>query len=188
MSWTVDYAHSQIQFSVRHMMISTVRGHFGKFNVKAEIDEQDVPRSQVEVQIEAASLDTGMPPRDAHLRSPDFFDAEKYPLITFKSKRAENVNEAGGKLIGYLTIRDVTREVALDVEYNGQAKSPWGAISAGFNARTKLNRKQWDLNWNKALESGGWLVGDDVTVAIEIEFTKQPEPVKQPAVLEAVAA
>ncbi len=187
MGWKVDYAHSQIEAVVRHMMISNVKGHFTKFTVDANIDEDNVHLSQLEARIEAASLDTKMEQRDAHLKSADFLDVEKYPYITFKCKRIEQLGENHGHVIGDLTIKDVTREVVLEVEYLGQAKSPWGTTNAGFTATTKVNRKEWGLNWNAALETGGWLVGDEVKINIEVEFTKVPEEVKTP-VAEAAAA
>lgn len=182
MGWNVDYAHSQIEATVRHMMISNVRGRFEKFQVNAQINEEHPEESQVDVQIDAASINTKMEQRDAHLRSADFLDVEKYPTITFKSKRNQVIDQYHGKMIGDLTIKGVTREVVLDVEYAGQSKSPWGTINAGFSAHTKVNRKDWNLNWNAALETGGWLVGDEVKIEIDVEFTKVPEPVKQEAV------
>ena len=188
MSWKVDYSHSQIQFSARHMMIATVRGQFDKFTVEAEIDEKDVTQSRLEVQIDAASINTKAEQRDNHLRSPDFFNSKEYPYITFTSKRGVRLDENHGKLIGDLTIRDATKEVALDVEFLGRAKSPWGTQNAGFSARAKVNRKDWGLNWNVALETGGWLVSDEVTIDIEIEFVQVPEPVKAEPVAQAVAA
>jgi polyisoprenoid-binding protein YceI len=195
MSWQVDYAHTQIRFSVRHMMISTVRGQFEKFKIDTHVDEEEINRihdsnvlteddvlnSRLEVNIEAASINTREPKRDEHLRSADFFDAAKYPYITFKAKRGEKIDDAHGRLIGDLTIRDVTKPVTLNVEFLGQAKSPWGAVSAGFEASTKINRKEWGLAWNVALETGGWLVGDEINVDIEIEFAQVPEPVKETA-------
>ncbi len=195
MSWQVDYAHTQIRFSVRHMMISTVRGQFEKFKIDTHVEEEEINRihdsnvlteddvlnSRLEVNIEAASINTREPKRDEHLRSADFFDAAKYPYITFKAKRGEKIDDAHGRLIGDLTIRDVTKPVTLNVEFLGQAKSPWGAVSAGFEASTKINRKEWGLAWNVALETGGWLVGDEINVDIEIEFAQVPEPVKETA-------
>jgi len=185
MAWQLDPAHSEIQFSAKHLMISTVRGRFHKFTATVDGDEQNPTAAQVDVQIEAASIDTRDEKRDAHLRSPDFLDVENYPYITFKSKRVEKIDDSNGKLIGDLTIRDVTREVVLDVEYAGQAKTPWGTTSAGFSASTKINRKDWNLNWNVALETGGWLVGDQITINIELELVKQ---VEQPADEKTVAA
>ena len=122
---------------------------------------------------------TGEERRDTHLRSADFLDVEKSPYLTFKSTRVERVDESHGKLVGDLTIRDVTHSVTLDVEYAGQAKTPWGTLSAGFNAQTKINRKDWNLNWNVALETGGWLVGDTITITIELELVKQVEQPQQ---------
>jgi polyisoprenoid-binding protein YceI len=180
MAWQADYSHASIQFSAKHMMISSVRGQFEKFTVNADINEQDVTQSKLEVLIDAASVNTKFEQRDNHLRSPDFFHAKEYPYLVFKSKRGVKVDEAHGKLIGDLTIRDITKEVTLDVEFLGRAKSPWGTESAGFTATTKVNRKDWNLNWNVGLEAGGWLVGDDVTINIEIEFTKVPEAVPAP--------
>ncbi len=185
MSWQTDPAHTHIQFSARHMMISTVRGRFENFDVSVNFDEQKPANSTVDVQIEAASINTKEPQRDAHLKSPDFLYAEKYPYLTFKSKRVEFIDELHARLVSDLTIRDITKEVVLDVEYAGQVKNPWGAVSAGFSARTKINRKDWNLTWNVALEAGGWLVGDDITIDVEVELIKQAEPVEQ---LEAVAA
>jgi polyisoprenoid-binding protein YceI len=185
MSWQLDKAHSSINFSVRHMMISTARGRFEEFDGTFEVNEADPSQSKIEVEIQTASINTKDAQRDGHLKSPDFFEVEKYPAITFKSKRVQKVNNQHVRLVGDLTIKDVTKEVALDVEYAGQAKSPWGTISAGFTAQTKINRKDWGLTWNVALETGGMLVGDEVTISIELELVKQPEAAP---VLEAVPA
>lgn len=175
MSWVIDPAHSQITFAVRHMMISNVYGRFESFTGQVELDEADPTRSSVEVKIDAASINTKEAQRDAHLRSADFLDAEKYPYLIFKSKRIEKIDDTRGRIYGDLTIRDITREVVLDVEYAGMVKSPWGTTSAGFSAHTRLNRKDWNLTWNVALETGGWLVGDVIQVNIELEIIKQPE-------------
>src|SRR6266511_1533939 len=157
MTWVIDPAHSEIQFSAKHLMISTVRGRFNAFSGTIDADEHNPTAAKVDVQIVASSLVTGEERRDTHLRSPDFLDVEKYPYLTFKSTRVELLDETHGKLYGELTIRDVTKPVVLDVEYAGQAKTPWGTTSAGFNAQTKINRKDWDLNWNVALETAaGW--------------------------------
>jgi polyisoprenoid-binding protein YceI len=173
MSWTIDNAHSQIQFAVRHMMISNVHGGFEKFSGTIDFDENDPVRSLLSVQIEGGSLNTKEPKRDEHLRSVDFFNVAQYPYMTYKSKRMEQADATHGRIIGDLTIRDVTREVILDVEYAGQAKSLWGTVSAGFNAQTKINRQDWNLNWNKALETGGVLVGDEIKIDIELEVVQQ---------------
>lgn len=175
MSWQLDKAHSSINFSVRHMMISTVRGRFEEFDGTFDLNEADPTQSKIEVVIQAASINTKEAQRDGHLRSADFFDVEKYPTITFKSKRIEKVDSEHARLIGNLTIKDVTKEVALNVEYAGQGKSPWGTIVAGFTAQTKINRKDWGLAWNVALETGGVLVSDEISINIELEVIKQPE-------------
>ena len=172
MSWKIDNAHSLVEFSVRHMMISTVRGRFERFSGTVEFNENDPAASSVDVQIEAASINTNEPQRDNHLRSADFFEAETYPHLTFKSTRVEKVDENNGRIYGELTIRNVTRPVVLETEYNGQAKSPWGSTSAGFTANTKINRKDWNLVWNQALETGGVLVGDEIKMHIELEIVK----------------
>ena len=169
MAWQIDTSHSSVDFSIRHMMISTVRGTFERFSGTVEADEANPTAALVDVQIEVASINTRDEKRDAHLRSPDFFDVDTYPSISFKSKRVERTNDDTGKLIGDLTIKDVTREVVLDVEYAGQSRSPWGTTSAGFSATTKINRKDWGLNWNVALETGGVLVADEVKIHIEVE-------------------
>lgn len=173
MAWVIDNSHSHVQFTVRHMMISKVRGSFEKFTGTVEFDEQTPANSSVHVQIEAASIQTKDEKRDGHLTSPDFLDAANHPYLTFVSKQVEVLDDSHGRIIGDLTIRGVTREVVLETEYNGQAKAPWGTTSAGFNASTKINRKDWGLNWNVALETGGLLVGEEVQIDIELEIVKQ---------------
>jgi polyisoprenoid-binding protein YceI len=175
MNWQIDNAHSEINFSVRHMMISNVRGRFESFTGKVNFDEENPANTTVEVKIDANSIDTRETNRNNHLRSQDFLYAEKYPYLTFRSKRVEVTGENRARLVGDLTVRDITREVTLDVEYSGQAKSPWGTISAGFSASGTLNRKDWSLTWNQALETGGVLVGDEIKFNIEVEIVKQPE-------------
>lgn len=177
MSWTIDSAHSEVNFTVRHMMISNVRGRFEKFTGTVDFDEANPANTKVDVQIEAASLSTREPQRDGHLRSPDFLDAEKYPYLTFKSKRVNVIDTQHAELVGDLTIRDITREVILDVEYSGMSKSPWGTTNAGFTASTRISRKNWNLNWNVALETGGWLVGDEIKIDLELEIIQQAEMV-----------
>ena len=174
MSWKIDSAHAQVNFSVRHMMISNVHGRFENFSGVVEFDENKPEVSSVEVQIEAASLNTREAQRDAHLASPDFLNAAEFPYLTFKSTRVEKINDTHGRIYGDLTIRDLSRPVVLDVEYAGSAKSPWGTTSAGFSASTQISRKDWDLTWNVALETGGWLVGDAININIELEIIRQP--------------
>jgi polyisoprenoid-binding protein YceI len=175
MSWKIDSAHSEITFSVRHLMVSNVRGRFERFSGVVNFDEENPQNSSVEVQIEAASINTREPQRDAHLRSPDFLNADQFPYLTFKSKRIEVLDDSHGRIIGDLTIRDVTREVVLDVVFNGKVKSPFGFTTAGFSASTKINRKDWGLVWNVALETGGVLVGEEVNIQIEVELIKEKE-------------
>lgn len=188
MAWQIDAAHSEVQFSVKHMMISTVRGRFNSFSGTVEADAQNPAASQVVVTIDAASINTGNEQRDGHLRSPDFLNAEQYPTLTFKSTRYEPEGDDEGKLYGELTIRDVTKPVVLDVEYSGQAKSPWGTTSAGFSATTKISRKEWNLNWNVALETGGWLVADEIKISIELELVQQPDQAATEAEAETVSS
>ena len=185
MAWQIDPAHSEITFAVRHMMISTVRGRFEKFSGTVNFDEKNPAATTVDVQIEAASINTKEAQRDGHLRSPDFLEADKYPYVTLKGTRVEVLDSHHAKLHGDLTIRNMTKPVVFNVEYSGMAKSPWGTFSAGFSAQTKINRKDWNLTWNQTLETGGVLVSDEVTVFIELEIVKQPDQVAQ---REAVAA
>jgi len=173
MAWQIDSAHSHIQFSVRHMMISTVRGRFNEFSGTVAFDEDNPTSSTIDVTIDVTSIDTREQQRDDHLRSPDFFDAANFPNMTFKSKQIEKTGDNNGRLIGDLTIKDITKEVALDVEYAGQAQSPWGTTNAGFSASGSIDRKEFGLTWNQALETGGILVGDRIKIDIEVELIKQ---------------
>lgn len=175
MNWQIDPAHTEILFSVRHMMISKVRGRFEKFSGEIDFNEETPAQSSVRVEIQAGSINTREAQRDEHLRSADFLDVENYPTITFTSTRIEKIDDSHGRIYGDLTIRGVTNEVVLDTEYTGQARSPWGTTSAGFSATTSFNRKDWGLEWNQPLETGGILVGDKVEVAIELELIKQEE-------------
>lgn len=173
MTWTIDSAHSRIDFKVRHMMISRVRGEFEDFEGTIDFNEENPEATTIDVTIDAASINTRAEDRDNHLRSEDFLYVEKYPEIRFRSKRVELIDEEHALLIGDLTIRGESREVELDVEYHGMAQSPWGTMSAGFSATTSFNRKDWGLQWNQALETGGVLVGDQVDVSIEVELIKE---------------
>lgn len=172
-NWQVDGAHSAVNLTVRHMVISKVRGQFTKWNAKLALDTADLARSSVEVEIQAASIDTGVADRDAHLRSDDFLAAEKFPTLRYRSRRVEAPSKDRLRVVGDLTIRDVTREVVLDVEYGGQGKDPWGNQRAGFSATTSINRKDFGLTWNQALETGGVLVGEKIDIEIELEAVQQ---------------
>lgn len=171
-TWSIDAAHSLVEFSVRHMMFTTVKGRFPTLSGTIVEDAVDPRQSTVAVQIDVNAITTGDAQRDGHLLSPDFFDAAQYPSITFTSRRIEGSRKTF-RLIGDLTIRDVTREVALDVTYNGAGTNPYGKQVAGFTAETTLTRKDFGLNWNVALEAGGVLLGDQVKVAIELQIVKQ---------------
>lgn len=171
-TWNIDTTHSGINFSVRHMVFSKVRGRFRAWRGTVELDPSDLTRSRVDVEIDASSIDTGVPDRDSHLRSADFFDVERFPALRFESTE---VTEAGRDLYrvrGNLTIRDVTREVVLDVEYAGQAKDPWGNQRVAFTATTSIDRGDFGLRWNQLLETGGVLVGDRIDIELEVQAVK----------------
>jgi polyisoprenoid-binding protein YceI len=168
-TWNIDLAHSSVNFSVRHMVISKVRGRFTKFSGKLELNEQDLTRSTVDVRIEASSIETGVADRDAHLRSPDFFDVERFPELAFTSKRVERIADDQYRVVGDLTIHGVTREVPLEVEVGGTKKDPWGNERIGFTARARIERKDFGLVWNAALETGGVVVGERVDIDIDVE-------------------
>ena len=179
MSWEIDASHSQATFSVKHMMISTVRGHFNVLSGHLHIDEQNPQNSWVEAQVDAASIDTRDERRDGHLRSADFFDVQTYPTITFKSTRVEHISGNEYNVTGDLAMHGVTRPVTFKAEYFGQGKNPWGLTVAGLSAKTKINRKDWGLNWNQTLETGGWLVSEDVTIEIDLETVQKPAEVQE---------
>jgi polyisoprenoid-binding protein YceI len=169
--WTIDGTHSGIQFSVRHMVVSKVKGRFATYEGNLELDD-DLTGSKVEVRIDTRSIDTGVADRDAHLRSADFFDAERFPALTFHSTRIEKWDDEHYRVLGELTIRDVTREVALQVEYGGRGKDPWGNERVGFSAHASVDRREFGLVWNQVLDAGGVLVGDRVEIEIELEAIK----------------
>ncbi len=170
--WQIDPAHTLVELSVKHMMFTTVKGRFTGVRGTIVDVADDPTKSSVEAEIDAATVNTGEPQRDAHLRSPDFLDVEKYPTITFKSTRIEGTRERF-KVVGDLTIRGTTREVVLDTTFNGTGKNPYGKTVAGFSAATEINRKDFGLTWNVALEAGGWLVGDGIKITIEVQAVKQ---------------
>jgi len=173
-SWTIDQDHSNVGFKVKHLMVSNVKGEFRNFNGTIEIDVKDVTRSKVVVNIETPSITTGVTKRDDHLKSPDFFDVAKFPVMTFVSKRVQKVGNDKLKVYGDLTLHGVTREVALDVEGPTKAyKDPWGNIKRGVSATARINRKDYGLTWNKAIESGGVVVGDDVAISLEVELLQK---------------
>jgi polyisoprenoid-binding protein YceI len=170
-TWNIDPAHTQAEFSVKHLMIATVRGHFGNVTGTVTVQNDDPTTGNVNVSIEAKSLDTRDEKRDAHLRSPDFFDVEKYPTINFRSTHVDRAGD-GFRLTGDLTIAGVTKPVTLQVQDEGRARDPWGNEKAAFSATTKIKRSEFGLTWNVALEAGGVLVGDDIKITIEAQLAK----------------
>ena len=172
--WDVDPVHSVVSFSVRHMMVSNVRGEFTKFSGALEGTAGDVTTAKLNVTIDAASVNTREPKRDSHLMSPDFFDVAKFPTLTFVSKKVTRAGEGKLKVTGDLTIHGVTKEVVLDVDGpTPEMKDPWGGMRVGAHATTTVNRKDFGLLWNKALEAGGVLVGDEVAISIDVELVKK---------------
>ncbi len=175
-TWEIDPAHSQVEFTVKHMMITKVRGQFPDVTGAVELDVDDPGASRVEVEIGAASIDTGTEDRDAHLRSADFLDAEEYPEIRFVSTRVKGAAlEPGSRfeVVGELTIRGVTKEVTLDAVFGGTNQDPWGGERAAFSAQTTVDRRDFGLKWNQALETGGLLVGNEVRIEIEAQTVRQ---------------
>jgi polyisoprenoid-binding protein YceI len=171
-TWTIDPKHSLVELSVKHMMFTTVKGRFADVSGTIVVDGANPADSSVEAEIAAASIDTREEQRDAHLRSADFLEVETYPTISFKSTRVEGTKGSDQlRVVGDLTIRGVTREVVLDATLNGRGKNPWGQEVAGFTAETTINRKDFGLNWNAALETGGLLVSDTVKILIEVQAT-----------------
>ena len=172
--WLLDPTHSEIQFKVKHLMITTVTGSFKEFSAEADTHGEDFTSGYVSFQANTKSVDTNNEQRDAHLKSADFFDVEKFPVLQFKSTGLKKTDdEEIYQLSGDLTIKDVTRPVKLLVEFGGVGKDPWGNVKAGFSLSGKINRKDWNLNWNAALEGGGLLVSEDVRILCEVQLVKQ---------------
>ncbi|HEY7172030.1 MAG TPA: YceI family protein [Vicinamibacterales bacterium] len=175
-TWQIDPAHSTVQFSVKHMMFTTVRGRFKTFSGTIEADAENPDRSKVTVEIDAATIDTGVADRDGHLRSGDFLDVDKHPKIAFRTTRVDGAHANPGdrfKVEGTLEIRGQSLPVTLDATFEGLGKDPWGNERAGFTARTEIDRREWGLQWNQALESGGILVGNSVRIDIEAQAIRQ---------------
>lgn len=172
-TWAIDPTHTEAGFAVKHLMISTVRGRFGDVQGQVSFDPSDLSTGSADVTINTTSIDTREAQRDTHLRSADFFDVEHFPVLTFKSRAVQNLKGDEFQLIGDLTIKNVTREVVLDVESHGLQKDPWGGERAGFTAKTKINRKDFGLVWNVALETGGIVVGEDVKITLDLELIKK---------------
>lgn len=171
--WKIDSAHSAANFSVRHMMVSTVRGTFGKLTGTVQFDPKDLTKTVVEATIDVTTVNTNEPKRDAHLKSPDFFDVEKFPTMTFKSKSVKPVSPGKLKMTGDLTIHGTTREVTWDVEGPSPELNAGRTIKSGASATTKISRKDFGIVWNRAIEAGGVAVGDEVSITVDVELDKQ---------------
>jgi len=172
-TWQIDPGHALVEFSGKHMMFSTVKGRFQGVRGTITWNEADPASSTIAAEIDATSLASGSNDRDNHLKSPDFLDVEKYPTLRFESVRVEPLGAGRARVVGNLTIKDVTRPVELDARLNGRGRSPWGQEVAGFAATTSINRRDWGLTWNVALEAGGLLVGDRIDIALDFEAVRQ---------------
>ncbi len=171
--WGIDPVHSEIAFKVKHLMISNVKGTFKEFDATVTTDGDDFSTAQIGFSLKPASIQTGNPDRDGHLQSADFFDVANFDLITFQSNSLKNIDGEEFELTGKMTIKGVTRELKLEAEFGGIATDPWGNTKAGFTLNGKINRKDWGLTWNAALEAGGVLVGEEVKISCEIQLVKQ---------------
>ncbi|TSA36771.1 MAG: polyisoprenoid-binding protein [Porphyromonadaceae bacterium] len=171
--WVYDPAHTEISFKVKHLMIVNVKGLFKEFDMNVTTNGDNFTGAQIDFKMKAASIDTGDAGRDGHLKSVDFFDVENHPEITFRAISFKSTGNDNFELVGDLTIRGVTKPVKLDAEFGGMQKDPWGNTKAGFSLTGKINRKDFGLHWNAALESGGVLVGDEVKILCEVELAKQ---------------
>ena len=175
-TWQLDPTHSSVEFAVKHMMMTTVRGRFRDVKATLTGDRDHPEAAGVQATIDVASIDTGVADRDAHLRGPDFFDAEHFAQITFRSTRVESPPRQEGdrfRVVGDLVIRDSSMEVVLDCEYQGRGTDPWGKTRAGFSFRTEIDRREWGLKWNQAIETGGVLVANKVRIEGEVQFVRQ---------------
>ena len=171
--WTIDPDHTNIGFKVQHLMVSTVNGSFGKHTGTVILDDKDITKSKVQISIDTNSINTNVQKRDDHLRSADFFEVAKYPTMTFVSKKVAKAGKNKLKVTGNLTLHGVTKEVVLNVEGpSKESKDPWGKIHKGATATTKINRKDFGLVWNKALETGGVLIGEEITLNLDVEMVK----------------
>ncbi len=173
-NWVLDPTHSEVQFKIKHLMITNVTGSFTSFEVNATTEDEDFSKAKISFKAQVNSINTNNEQRDAHLKSADFFEAEKYPVITFTAIKADNVDIDGTfNLYGDLTIKDVTKGIKLNVEFGGVTKDPYGNTKAGFTITGKINRKDFGLNWNAALETGGVMVSEEVRINSEIQLVKQ---------------
>jgi polyisoprenoid-binding protein YceI len=188
MKWAIDPSHSTVTFTIRHMM-SKVRGEMNIKEGWIDSDHEDLSKAGVDVVLDATTINTGVEARDNHLRSADgHFDVANYPTISFKSKRIEGTDRSNFRVIGDVTIHGITKEIALKSSFNGEGTDPWGNRRVGFSAETKLNRKDFNLTWNQALEAGGFLLGDDVKLEIDVEAVPAKGPAEAKAEIDAEAA
>jgi polyisoprenoid-binding protein YceI len=188
-TWDLDPSHTSIEFSVRHMMATTVKGQFEKVKGTLELDDKDITKSTVEVTIDVASVNTHEPKRDGHLKSPDFFDVAKHPTATFKSTKVQKAGKNKLKVTGALSLHGITKQVVLDVEGPSQTyQTPFGTTVRGIHATAKLNRKDFDITWNKALDNGGLLVGNEVSLDLNAEVSEKKAPVPEAAPAKPAAA
>jgi len=171
--WVLDDTHSELGFKIKHLMISNVSGAFTKFNVQTETTAEDFGDAKVEATVDVTSINTNNSQRDEHLRNADFFEAETHPNLIFKSTKIEKLDSDSFNLYGYLTIKEITKPVKLAVEYNGIAKDPWGNIKAGFTINGKINRKDFGITYNAAMETGGVMLGEEVKINGDIQLVKQ---------------
>jgi polyisoprenoid-binding protein YceI len=171
-TYNLDTVHSAVGFSVRHLVFAKVRGRFAQWSGSLELNESDLTQSRVDVSIDASSIDTGTADRDQHLKSPDFFDVERFATLTFKSNRIEALGGDSYRVYGDLTIKDVTREVILESEFSGTAKDPWGNDRVAFTAKASIDRRDFGLKWNQALETGGVVVGERVDIELDVQAVK----------------
>ena len=178
-TWNLDATHTEVGFSVKHMMFTTVRGRFEALEGTLKLDPENPGNSEVNVSIDSASLDTGVADRDGHLRSEDFLDVENHPTVTFRSRKVEGALSNPGdsfKVTGDLTIRGETREVMLDATFEGTGADPWGGTRAGFSAEASIDRRDFGLTWNQALETGGVLVGHEIKISLNVQAVLAQEP------------
>ncbi|MGQ0701911.1 MAG: YceI family protein [Gemmatimonadales bacterium] len=175
-TWKLDPAHTHVEFAVRHLMIATVKGKFTEVQGSVTLTGNDPATASVEVNLAAASLTTGIAPRDDHLRSPDFLEVDRFPAITFRSRAIEKASEGEYRVVGDLTIRDVTREVTLAVTSEGAVRDPWGGYRAGYTATARIKRSDFGITWNQLIEAGGVAVGDEVRISVETELVQEAVP------------
>ncbi|MGE5409529.1 MAG: YceI family protein [Clostridiales bacterium] len=172
-AWALDPAHSRLEFSAKHMVISSVKGHFDSYNVNVHTDGDDFKTAEIEVTIDAGSINTGNKDRDNHLKSDDFFNAEKYPSMTFKASLVRQIDEEHYTVVGYLTIRGISKPIELNVEYGGTVNDPWGNTRTGFSLSGSIDRFDYDLKWNALMDTGGAIVGKTIKISGDIELVKQ---------------